>query len=407
MARLAAGVKKRADGKLEKRFTVNGERFSVYGSTSKELTEKEQDIRERIREGKLEKKIRINDKSIVIYGHSKAELQEQEAKLKEGVFVLTDDLTTDDYFHQWIERKQLEIKPSTIYKYISSYNSTIKQYFGYIKLTDITQLRIVQWHTELVTIMKLSPGTANKSLILFRNILNTAVDNGIIEKNPGYRIKLLKIKEKATEKHHRALTMQEQNAFLKAAEGEFYYELFVFMVKTGLRIGEAGALLWSDIDYEKRVIHVNKTLIQTENGSTEVGDPKTGAGRRDIPFDVDEGILPILESQRAKQQILSFDKSQSYIFSSVWNTRICDSRVNSAIKKICRNLEEAGGMHIDHFTAHALRDTFATRKVEEGMNPKILQYLMGHSSIRMTMDLYAQALPDAVKEECIRIKRAI
>jgi len=408
MARLAAGVKKRADGKLEKRFTVNGERFSVYGSTNKELTEKEQELREKLREGKLEKVVKLPDgKKVTLYGHSRAELQEQEMKIEMGGIISFDDLTMDEYFQQWIERKRQEIKPSTIYKYLEQYRASIEKCFGQTKIKDITRAHIVKWKFEMDTVKKLSPRTTNGHLMFLRNILNTAVDDEIIDKNPGHRIKLSRISEKATEKHHRALTKEEERAFFEEAEGTFYYELLALMHKTGLRIGEAGALLWSDIDYEKGVIHVTKTLIQTENGSTEVGDPKTGAGKRDIPLDIDDSLISILESQRRKQKIVSIDQNQNFVFMSVRDTRICNSRVNAAIKLICNSLEKRTGIRIEHFTAHALRDTFATRKIEAGMNPKMLMYLMGHSSFRMTMDLYAQALPDAVKEECNRIKKVV
>lgn len=408
MARLAAGVKKRADGKLEKRFTVNGERFSVYGSTNKELSEKEQELREKIRDGKLEKVVKMPDgKKVTIYGHSRAELQEQEKKIKDGVIVSFDDMTVDEYFQQWIERKRQEVKSSTVYRYIEQYRSFIKKDFAQMKMKDIAKAHIINWKRGMDMGGRLSPSTINSVLTLFRNILNTAVDDEIIDKNPSNKIKLSRIIVKATEKHHRALTKEEEQTFFKAAEGTFYYELLSFMHKTGLRIGEAGALLWSDIDYEKGVIHVNKTLVQTEEGSTEVGDPKTGAGKRNIPLDIDDALISILESQRKKQKIVSIDQNQNYVFMSTRDSRICNSRVNAAIKLICNNLEKEGGIHIEHFTAHALRDTFATRKIEAGMNPKMLMYLMGHSSFRMTMDLYAQALPDAVKEECNRIKKVV
>ena len=404
MARLAAGVRKRADGKLEKRFNVNGERFSVYGATNKELTEKEQEIRNKLLNGTLEKVVKLQDgKRATIYGHSKAELKEQEERLLSGSIISYDGVTLDDYFKGWIKEKKLKLKSSTIYKYTNEYDTYIKPYFGDHKIESITKAQVKMWWMKLNNMSELAPGSVNKEMILFRNILNTAVDDEIIEKNPGDRIELAKVRTKATDTHHRALTKAEQTTFMNEAKGTYYYELIAFLINTGLRFGEATVLQWSDIDYEKNLIHITKTATTDENGSIIGSTPKSEAGKRDISLT--GRVREILASQKEKQKIVSL-KMHNYVFVSVQDAYICNSSFNRAIRDICASLEEKG-KHIDHFTAHALRDTYATRFIEGGGNPKILQRILGHSTIRMTMDLYAQVLPDAMQEEVNRVNIAI
>lgn len=362
MARLASGVRKRSDGKLEKRITIDGKRYSVYGLTSKEINEKEQNLRKQIEN----KKYQVNK-----------------------------NLILDKYFEEWVIAKRKTVKSNTLNLYTQIYKTHISSVFGKKKVQKIERREVSYFQNQLSE--QLSESTRNFILLVLNMILNDAVRDEVIERNPAKNIKPLKdTKEKASETIHRALTHEEQNSFMDAVKNEYYYEFFAFLLCTGMRFGEASALSWEDIDYKNNVIHVAKTVTATEDGKRIIGDsPKTDSGKRDIPMN--ETIKQVLSMQRSKYgNVLQFSKGT--IFCSVSGGLIHNTTINATIKRILSNLEKQN-VHIEPFTVHALRDTFATRFIEQGGNPQTLKTILGHASLSMTMDLYAHVLPNTKQQE--------
>ena len=174
--------------------------------------------------------------------------------------------------------------------------------------------------------------------------------------------------------------------------------LFSILLYTGVRIGEAGALKWSDIDYMNGVIHITKTMTFGKEFTREIGTPKTKASERDIPLNDD--IMAVLRRQREQQRQKEKNKIlsiENLIFTTVYGHYL---NSDSLGKEIQRLTDKAG---IERFTVHAFRDTFATRFYENGGDPQILKSLLGHSSLQMTMDLYSQVLPKRKAEEMQKI----
>ena len=237
---------------------------------------------------------------------------------------------------------------------------------------------------------------------MLKEILNSAVGAEIISKSPAaYVSYVVSTEDSAAETIHRALTEEEQAAFMAAAKGDFYYEFMAFMLLTGMRGGEVAALQWSDIDYKKNVIHVTKTTTRDKDAKLSVGTPKTKTSIRDVPMN--ENIYSILGTMKDRTNILSFD---NLVFPSMYGRYTNLATVNRSIISILRQLKKQG-VYIEHFSCHAFRDTFATRAIEQGMQPQTLKTILGHSSLAMTMDLYAHVLPNTKQEEMSRISIAI
>lgn len=374
MQKLPTGVRRRKTGLLEKRFSVNGNRYSVYGRTTRQLNEQEQIKRNQIDSSLPGKK---------------------------------ETMTVDQYFETWIEGKKLSVKPSTIRVYTTYYRPYASPLIGPLQLSKITRRDILRLQCEAAK--KLSPTSNNILLTVIKTILNEAVEDKLLSENPAKMVKPVKVTGKATETYHRALTEVEQKQFMDAAKGNYYYELLVFQLLTGMRLGEVGALYWSDIDEEANVIHVRRTITRTEDGICYIGDsPKSDAGVRDIPMN--KGIKEILMKQREKQEKRKRQKAspqdskeQILCFLSPTGKMIGHYAVNKNIRKILCKLEKKG-IHMEPFTSHALRDTFATRYIEQGGNPQTLKTILGHSSLSMTMDLYSHVLPNTRQEEMDRIE---
>lgn len=371
MARLANGVRKRPDGLLEKRFMVEGRRYSVYGINNKEIEQKERELRKTI---------------------------------EAGLYTKNRNITLDEYFEEWLKGKRNATKGNTLKTYKSYYYKHISPVLGNRKVQKIERREVLRLQNEVL--QKLSISTCNIVLRVLKIVLNDAVSEGIIIKNPASGVKSTKdTSVKATESYHRALTQEEQTAFMEELKTDFFYEFIALLLTTGMRQGEAAALNWSDIDYKQNVIHITKTVTYDENGKIKIGDsPKSEAGQRDIPMN--DTIKEILKSQKKKNvmlqgtNVIAFDDR---IFSTVYGNIINSNRVNKSITT-CLKALEVKGIFIEHFTAHAFRDTFATRYIEQGGNMQTLKTILGHNSISLTMDLYSHVLPNTKQEEMNSIK---
>lgn len=368
MARLPQGTRKRSDGTFEKRFTVNKKRYSVYASTIKELLEKE---------------------------------QEQRNQINKESYTENRNITLEKYFTEWIERKKTTTKENTLLTYKSFYQKHINPTLGNKKIISIERREVQALQSDLTE--TLNPNTINIVLKVLRAVLNDAIKDEIITRNVASGIKSLKSDTKATDTKHRALTPGEQADFMQALQGHFYYNYIALMLLTGIRSGEASALLWSDIDYKNNVMHINKTLTRDSEHKYIIGNtPKTESGNRIIPLN--DNIKKILEQQKALLNILPFPTTN--IFLTPNEKIITVQQVNRAISDTLKKLDQ-DGHHIELFTSHAFRDTFATRFIEQGGNMNTLKEILGHSSITMTMDLYAHVLPDSKAEEMNKINIAI
>lgn len=367
---LPAGFRRKKDkngnetGRLEYRFMIGRDRYSVTGSSVGECRRLEQEKRDYIAE------------------HS---------------YIRNDRITVKQYFEEWMQAKVGTVKESTLYTERKQFVPVLKR-IGGRRVCELERRQIVALQSDLTE--DLSTYTANHCIMLLRSLLKAAVIDDIISKNPCDGIKPLKrTEQKARDTIHRALTQEEQRVFFDEIAGDWYEELFRFLIQTGVRIGEAGALKWSDIDYKRNCIHIRRTVTKTAKGHIIGKDTKSAAGMRDIPMT--EDIRETLRRQREKvQAVLGIRAAgvDSPVFLSMNGCLVHSVNMNGALNRICRR------MGLERFTVHAFRDTFATRAIEQGMTPQTLKTILGHSSLAMTMDLYAHVLPNTKAEEMEKIR---
>lgn len=359
--KLGAGYRQRKDGRIEYRWTYEGKRFSVTGHTIEECKKKEDQKR----------------KELARIGYTG-----------------NADITLNDYFPEWQHRREGAVKESTLrcerplFKIISSE-------LGTVKVSKVERRQILHFHEKLKE--QYSADYTNAIMKLLKHILKSAGDDGILEHNPCRGIKsVVRTEAPARETIHRALTLEETEAFFKAAaeRNSWYYNLYEFLISTGCRIGEAGALMRSDIDYKNNVIHIRRTVTATSYGRIIGNTPKTKTSKRDIPMNA--GIREILQKQERRNRE-KFGENviglNDRIFKTIGGCLVTSSGVVQDIRSI---LKVAG---VEHFTPHAFRDTFATRAIEAGMNPQTLKEILGHGSFSMTMDLYAHVMENTKQKE--------
>lgn len=352
----------------EYRFTYKGERYSTYGRTINECKEK------------------ADAKKIL---------------LKECMNLDNQKITLEKYYNVvWIEEQKKSVKPSTIYAYSKAWNNLKSLY--HLKIVDINKADLINYQKNT----QKSIDSINKALRLLKQILNSAVLDRIINFNPCNSVKPLKVeKEKATKTIHRALTESEIKLFLEYSKDSYYYNLFCFLLNSGLRIGEALALQWTDINYEQKEIAINKTVTRISNKAFEVSKtPKTASSNRFIPLT--KTLEDILKRQRKQNNLLVKLTMENRIFPNRKSKTANYNTINVVIKNIINNIN-AEKHKLDYFSVHAFRDTFATHCIKQGMQAQTLKDILGHSTLKLTTDLYVQVMSDTKKAELEKIKIAI
>lgn len=368
MARaLPQGFRRKKNGSIEYRFMIGEQRFSVSGSTVKECRQKE---------------------------------REKAAKVAAGQYVRNEKVTLGEYYKEWEKAHAGTVKESTLNAERVAMRPVLAR-IGGEKVAKLERRQIIALQDDL----KKSYTTTgvNYRITTLGSVLRAAVLDGILARNPCEGVKRLKRTEpKARDTIHRALTQEEQTAFFDAAASEWLYELLCFLVLTGCRVGETLALHWSDIDYKRGLIHIRRTVIRSDKGQRIGDSTKSKSGMRDIPLT--EDIRETLRRQRQKVRdlfgdVVSLEQAGGLVFvTSRQGTMVDESTVARTVYRIA---DKAG---IDRISTHCLRDTFATRAIESGMNPQTLKELLGHSSYSMTMDLYAHVMENTKKEEMNRVR---
>lgn len=371
---LGKGISQRKrDGLYQGRFVNRfGKRETIYEKSLSEL-------RHRLRNAQYEDENQIN--------------------------VVTKDITLDEWYDVWMDTCKRNCRNSTKATYATQYRM-IKKSLGWRKLNSLN-LVIVQ---QAVNELKTDNQRKNVKKLLV-DMLDKAIDSDLLTRNVAKKVNTVISKEETKER--RVLTVKETKIFLKEAEGTFYYNLYVLALETGMRIGELLGLTWKDVDFEKRLIQVSQTLCYFKKDGKyvfEMHETKTNNGKRVIPLT--KRAIKVLKNQwDCKNKIIAQGKTapeeyQDLIFVTRNNKPTQQFIVQECISAIIRHIQDRYP-DFERFSSHCFRYTFATRAIENGMNPKTLQKLLGHGSLQMTMDLYCHVTDDTLFEAMKMMEKVV
>ena len=321
-------------------------------------------------------------------------------------------------FELWKQIKR-GLKDNTFQNYQFMYNQYVAPRFGKQKISTLIKSDVKRFYNTLADERGLSIATIDVVHTVLHQVLEMAVDDFYIRRNPSDNV-LKELKQAVAMKNEkrRALTKQEQNLFLdylhRTQQYQHWYPVFAIMIGTGLRVGEAVGLRWCDIDLDNGMIDVNHTLIyyrHAVNGCyCNVHSPKTSNGVRTVPM-----LQFVKEAFQEEQQRqlaagihcqATVDGYTDFIFVNRFGQPQHQGTLNKALRRIIRDCNDEillqgkkNPLLLPRFSCHSLRHTFTTRMCEAGVNIKVIQDALGHADVSTTLNIYADATRDLKKSE--------
>ncbi|MBQ9298111.1 MAG: site-specific integrase [Clostridia bacterium] len=354
-------------------FTANSKRKSIYGNTKREVIEKMHKNLVNLQENKFIDKSRLTISAIL-------------------------DLMLQE------EEKANRVSENTLLRKEATAKIIKKMYIAEMPIQKVTAVQI---NTCLLDLVNYSNSYISKICMLLNNVFNKAMLLNIINLNP-FTIKgnIVKPKSNNADKKVEAFTIEEQKKFLQQLKNKdyMYKDVFYILIETGMRVGEVLALKREDIDFKNNIIHVKRTLTRDRKDFVKLGDrTKTYAGIRDIPM---SAVVKNILKNNNNINFLFLMQNGKFIPATTINghfKRICkDAHIRECIYEFQRNGRTIH-LKLSKVNTHMLRHTYATRCIEAGISPVVLQRILGHKDIETTLNTYTSVFNKFKEEEIEKV----
>ncbi len=343
--------------------------------------------------------------------------EQEKAKVLRNEKEIRPTTTFQSWYEEWFEKcKAPQLKSEASRRvYDRKIRNTFCTLLGSKDIEQITQLDI-QDATNHLFEKGYTDRCIKEALAVTRECFEIAIVNRIVLVNPckGITLKNSNLKPKKI----RVLDKWEQEMFLNEVNNDYYYEPYKILLLTGMRIGEFSGLQWQDIDWNKKIIHINRAISTSYiNGKKieELTTPKTSNSYRSIPFFDDlELCLKNWKKKQDEYKKKSGDRWRSsdtfgdLVFTSTMGSPVTRYVLAHDINRIVQNMrlkevfnvtrENRQPREIRNIHPHVFRHTFATRCFEKGVDPVFVQSIMGHANYNTTL-IYTHLLDEKKMEE--------
>jgi len=241
---------------------------------------------------------------------------------------------------------------------------------------------------------------------ILRPAFQMAVDDDLIHKNPfSFQLATVVVNDSVTRE---AITRKQERIFLEFVRTDKhfrqYYDGIFLLFKTGLRVSELCGLTVHDVNLAERKFTVDHQLQRSSSMAYYIEEPKTDSGRRTIPMtdEVHACFKHILDERRILQVEPMVDGHAGFLFLDKNGQPTVSLHWQHYFKRICNKYNSIYKTPLPEITPHVCRHTFCSNMAKSGMNPKILQYLMGHADIGITLNAYAHVTFEDVEKEVLK-----
>lgn len=376
---LGKGLSQHKSGRYMARYTNRfGERKTIY---DKNLRELKKQLKKAIAEDELE----LN--------------------------VVTNSITLDEWFKKWLKLYKSDLRITTINDYTKVYFKHISPYIGMLEISKIKSIHIRKLLVELAEDRGVKT-PLNKVIGILRSLFQTAEHNNLIKSNPASDCKAVSFTKK--EKH--IPTTKELVIFFKWSKNSFFHNAFIVHISTGVRPGELFGLKIQDIDLENKTIHVERTLNYVKTPDNDkmhcvFGDTKTKTSVRAIPISLscEKALKEQLEFRKTIIQSMNIkNEFKDLLFFTTKGNPLQTATYSKAIRDIISEINQYADPEerILNFTPHAFRHLFGTICYEAGIDLKVIQKYLGHSSLSITSDIYVHLTEDAENKAINQIDAA-
>ena len=371
---LRTGESQRKDLIYQYRYTdIRGKRQTVYSSDLNELREKEKEI---------------------------------QRHLNDGIDYAAGQATVISLLERYIGLKQ-GVRYNTRVGYNFVLNLVKREDFGYRQIGSIKVSDAQQWIIKLH-----NDGKGYSTITSVRGVVKPAFqmayNEDIIRRNP-FDFKLVDVVPNDS-KRREAMTGEQQDTWMTYIREDKtygkYYDEFVVLLETGMRVSEFCGLTKSDLDFENRRIRVDHQLVRERGGKYYVEKTKTTCGIRFIPMtdDVYQSLKNILACRKKVKMETVVDGYSGFILLDKDSKPKVALHIENEMRWAMKKYKK---LHPDrplpNITPHVFRHTFCTNMANAGMDVKTLQYLMGHSDVSVTLNIYTHASYDRAAEQMAKL----
>lgn len=353
-------IRKRPDGRYEARYTgADGKQHSVYGKTQKAVAE-----------------------ALRAATHS----------VDAGTWLEPSTMSMNQWFDTWLRDYQGHTTGRTVDTYRAVIDKHMRPTFGNVKVAAFSPVHVRRMVSDLTKAGK-SPATIKHARGILSACMNCAIEAGLRNDNPVEKVKgprLIKNEFAIVDREHIP-------AFIEAAKATTVPNALVFLLLTGLRVGELRGLRWSDIDLDAATMRVERQLRQVNREDRRIEPPKDGEART---IQLTPQAVALLKQQRKDQAAARLaagadwhddDITRDLVFRTPTGWNLAQGTIGDAVNSL------RSPLNMPTLRPHDLRHSYAVAALRSGVDIKTVQYNLGHKHASITLDIYAAYTDDAGK----------
>lgn len=328
----------------------------------------------------------------------------------DGIVPNGGDMTVLQLVEKYVLQKT-GVRHNTEAGYKTVINILKKEEFGNRRIDRVKQSDAKLWLVKLQKVDKRSYSSIHSIRGVLRPAFQMAYDDDLIRKNPfEFQLATVLVNDAVTRE---AITKKEERAFLEFVKQDKhfsqYYDGMCILFKTGLRISEFVGLTIADIDLKTRTIDINHQLQRSAQMEYVIAETKTKAGTRTLPMsdEVYECFKRIIENRRKPQAEPMIKGKTGFLFLDKNGNPTVAMHWEKYFQHAVQKYNKIYKVQLPPITPHVCRHTYCSNMAKSGMNPKTLQYLMGHSDIGVTLNTYTHVGYEDAKQDVLRLQKAM